>query len=84
MILFELEDEFFTQEVSLGLLKPTASVAGASGQASMLKQQQTFSHEADPNLSSKIDSLKQQNDYLFMCKSSNLNLLILLDYLIRF
>lgn len=60
------KDEFFTQEVSLGLLKPTASVAGASGQASMLKQQQTFSHEADPNLSSKIDSLKQQNDYLFM------------------
>jgi hypothetical protein len=50
-------DQFFTEQISMDLLK--------ANQPSMIKQENVMAHEADPNLSSKIDSLKQQNDHLF-------------------
>lgn len=43
-------------------------ISASSQQPSLINQQGVLAHETDPNLSSKIDSLKKQNDNLFMCK----------------
>lgn len=60
--------QFLNEQLSSDTLKSEPIAGPSANQPALIKQQSALTHEVDPNLSSKIDTIKQQNDNLFMCK----------------
>jgi hypothetical protein len=62
----DISNPFFEQDVSMDSLNAGLSQQQAINENPSMINKQQAQPNVDPNLNSKIESLKQQNDYLFM------------------